>query len=385
MFLGLPRAHDFYSTGKRLRYRLTTSCEAIEARISALAILATTSSTKSRYRSALSKFNYICMPGDAPFSPQGLATALSSESLVALFIGTQAEHRYSYETVRVDLMSLRSLAVGLGVPPVPPFSRYVGRLLRGYKNWLPPPPKRPPVTPNLLLKATDAFFYPHWDSPPSDALAISGTCVATIFITGFFLCLRPSEYHNLAAQLVRWDPSSAKVILNLRKKIADFSLPVENIRDLFSVLQSQLQAATVTITLSVSKCSRTPVHIAASKHANAPMCPVTFLALWCTIRPLKKWFFATPTGKRIPVSYLTRCLRMVGSTDASRPPNHWKTVSLQCLRAGGASTAAAAGATEEEIRALGRWTSDVVRVYVRGANRIRADRASAAITRAFGL
>ena len=76
---------------------------------------------------------------------------------------------------------------------------------------------------------------------------------------------------------------------------------------------------------------------------------------------------------------------MVGSTDTSRPPKHWNTVSLQCLRAGGASAAAAAGATEEEIRALGRWTSDVVRVYVRGANRTRADRASTAITRAFGL
>ena len=325
------------------------------------------------------------MPGGAPFSQQELATALSSESLVALFIGTQAEHRYSYETVRVDLMSLRSLAVGLGVPPVPSFSRYVGRLLRGYQKWLPPPSKRPPVTPSFLLKAASALFYPHLDSPPRDALAISGTCITTIFVTGFFLCLRPSEYHGLAAHCVRWDPTSAKVILSLRRKLADTSLSIGNIRDLFSVLHTQLQAATVTITLSVSKCSRTPVHIAVSKHANAPMCPVTYLALWCTIRPLKMWFFATPTGRRVPASSLTRCLRMVGSTDTPRPPKHWNTVSLQCLRAGGASAAAAAGATEEEIRALGRWTSDVVRVYVRGANRTRADRASTAITRAFGL
>ena len=50
----------------------------------------------------------------------------------------------------------------------------------------------------------------------------------------------------------------------------------------------------MTITLSVSKCSRTPVHIAVSKLANAPICPVTYLALWCTIRPLKMWFFRNP-------------------------------------------------------------------------------------------
>ena len=103
MFLASPRAHFVFSTGIRLRYRLATACGAVEARISALANLATTSSTKSRYRSALSKFRHICMPGGGPFSQQELATALSSESLVALFIGTQAEHRYSNETVRVDL------------------------------------------------------------------------------------------------------------------------------------------------------------------------------------------------------------------------------------------------------------------------------------------
>ena len=101
------------------------------------------------------------MPGGAPFSQQELATALSSESLVALFIGTQAEHRYSYETVRVDLMSLRSLAVGLGVPPVPSFSRYVERLLRGYKIWLPTTPETgPPVTPSLSPQSGECPFLP---------------------------------------------------------------------------------------------------------------------------------------------------------------------------------------------------------------------------------
>ena len=127
MFLASPRAHFVFSTGIRLRYRLATACGAVEARISALANLATTSSTKSRYRSALSKFRHICMPGGGPFSQQELATALSSESLVALFIGTQAEHRYSNETVRVDLTVAPSWTVLLAtrgqlvVPVLPPF------------------------------------------------------------------------------------------------------------------------------------------------------------------------------------------------------------------------------------------------------------------------
>ena len=375
----------FSITGKRLRYRLTLSSETIEARIFALAKLATTSSTKKRYNSALSKFSFICLQGSAPTSQQELALALSCERLVALFIATQAEHRYSFETVRVDLMSLRSLAIGLGVHPVPPFSRYITRMLRGYKKWLPPPPKRPPVTTRLLLRAVGALFYPHLESSPRDVFAIGGICIATIFVAGFYLCLRPSEYHNLEAHCVRWDPTSTKVILNFRKQIANPLSTIGNIRDLFSKLHTLLHTASATITLSVSKCSCTPVHITVSRHVNAPICPVTYLALWCSMRPTNVWFFSTPTGNRVPASSLTRCLRLVGSTDNSRPPGHWATVSLQCLRAGGASAAAAAGASEEEIRALGRWSSDVVRIYVRGATRVRANRASAAIARAFGL
>ena len=133
MFLALPRAHFVFLHGHTSPLPPRYCVRGCQSPHICSHHFGYHERTKSRYRSALSKFRHIFLPGGAPFSQQELATALSSESLVALFIGTQAEHRYSYETVRVDLMSLRSLAVGLGVPPVPSFSRYVERLLRGYK------------------------------------------------------------------------------------------------------------------------------------------------------------------------------------------------------------------------------------------------------------
>ena len=107
-------------------------------------------STKKRYGGAVAKlarFLHVAglRKGEVPIGmetgracPRVLGALVTSDVVMAGFLAYQANGKYAHGTASGDVSALRSLAVGPGVPPLPPISKYLNRILAGYKKLFPP-------------------------------------------------------------------------------------------------------------------------------------------------------------------------------------------------------------------------------------------------------
>ena len=105
----------------------------------------------------------------------------------------------------------------------------------------------------------------------------------------------------------------------------------------------------------------------------SPVCPV------CLIHSIFSFFPAPPAAplfiainnRPLSYSYLTNKLHHFLSLIGIHPAPY----SLHSLRAGAATTAAAAGCTEDQIQKLGRWSSTCYRRYIRPSKKEQASMA----------
>ena len=158
----------------------------------------------------------------------------------------------------------------------------------------------------------------------------------------YFACLRPSEY--LYTRGTVQSPTRARITFAEDMAALDFQ-----------------------VTRSKTNPRGFTVHLGCS---HSPICPV------CLIRTLFTLFPAPPSAplfiainnQPMSYAYLTNKLHSLLSMIGIHPAPF----SLHSLRAGAATTAAAAGCTEDQIQKLGRWSSTCYRRYIRPSRKEQA-------------
>lgn len=327
------------------------------------------------------------------FHPDMLAAVLASEDLLCSFLAFSAMSRYAFSTVHGDIYAWRARAIGPGSSAVAPISPYVGKLLKGYKKLFPPGlNKRTPLSGALLLTFMEALICEETRETVHDPyIPTSASLQAAMLASAFVACLRVGEYtgssllwsdvllstagQDLLRALTRL-PAAA------RRSYAEAEIQRDKLRKLVFV----------NLVLRRTKASpRAPVRVTLWPFSTSRLaCPVVSLLVYMAGRltggpPVlsSSPFFSSPEG--LPVSRVlwTLSLRSLGKL-AGLSDAELSKLSPHSLRGGGATAAAQGGAGETLIKALGRWRSSAVRIYINAAD-IRAKRAQAAMERTITL
>ena len=150
---------------------------------------------------------------------------------------------------------------------------------------------------------------------------------------GYFACLRPSEYLSTSRASTRGDVIFSRDHCSLN----------------FKVLSSKTNPKGFL------------VHLGCSQAEVCPVCLISSIFSLFPAPPPAAYLFPSPFNTPISYSYLTRKLHSFLSLTGVHPAPF----TLHSLRAGAASSAAAAGCSEDDIQKLGRWSSNCYRQYIR--------------------
>ena len=364
--------------------------------------------TKKRYRYAARKFaRFLLSLGlSARELPAGLAEGwvrdreslaalLRSEVIVASFLGFSFAGEFAYSTAKGDLSGLRALCVCAGGGSFPPGTDYIRKLLKGYRKLVPAGSGSAVLSQQVwlqMLHAVDAAV----GHPSTPRYGVEeGVLLKAILVVAFTACLRSGEYTGGA---LTW--GDVALSAEARALLKGLEAAEVDPRGAEAWLRKHGRARAwvgvlVELTLRHTKASPSkPVSVLVfpNEGATGPCAVSALLAhMYVAERPALK-----RSGKEQPVfrSYLPShgALRggvsrqwvgaklaglaaLVGVDEAVRGR-----LKPHSLRKGGATAAALGGASNEEIKTLGRWKSDAFRVYVVAAcmRMRRAQRAVAA-------
>ena len=249
-----------------------------------------------------------------------------------ILFATHLSNHLSHSNITSHIAAIKYISQVRGFDlDLTPFSRLY-RLLRGIKRSQGAKFKKPlriPITPPFLLTLGRNL----WNS--SYAFCDKVMLWAAM-LTAFYGFLRVSEYTS--SHVKSYDPASTLCFA-----------------DATWVSQSSLQ---LHIKASKTDPFRSGVYI--SLHANeSPLCPIKALRPFLRCHPFKSGpLFVWHDGR-----HLTRC-GLASVLKRICPPGT-RNVSSHSFRIGAASTAAAAGHPRWLIQAMGRWTSNCFRDYIR--------------------
>ena len=298
--------------------------EALEHQASALIRKSVAPSTEKKYLGCSEKFREFCHNISInPFPP--------SEHSLILF-ATSLSKSMSHKNISAHIAAVKyhSQVIGYDLDCTS-FSRLY-RLLRGIKRtqgkkFRKPP--RIPVTPSLLLTMGRNL----WNSSYH---FLDKAMLWAAMLTAFYGFLRVSEY---TSPLVRYyDPLTTLCY-----------------QDITIMSHSQ-----ISIHIKASKTdpfrSGVQIHILANA---SPLCPFQALLKFLSMHPTKSGpLFIWNDGRFLTRSGLATAINRI-------KPCHIKNMSSHSFRIGAASTAAAAGHPRWLIQALGRWSSNCYRDYIR--------------------
>ena len=209
--------------------------------------------------------------------------------------------------------------------------------------------------PAPLLEAILAVLSPSHDH----------TALGAAICTGFWWCLRSSEYladdsgHFDPDRAITWEDVSCRVLNGDKRKI----IPIKELPNAIG----ENQVCEVTLRLfsnknSLNTCTRTVRMV-----KDNGSCPVQALAKLVTSSiitfgdlHLKAAVFQKENEKAINRSTVSQALKLAAEAAGVPAAN----VASHSLRRGGASAYIAAGASEEALVRFGRWTSEAYLAYV---------------------
>ena len=224
-------------------------------------------------------------------------------------------------SIKVYLCAVRNFHIEQGFPD--PTADAVGlqRLLRGIRRtYGSPRDSRLPITPNLLrrfLRLLNLQFYDH-------------RLIWAAMLLAFFGFLRSSELVGL--------------------KVSD----------------AVLQGSAVQLRVQVSKTDpfRQGTTIVLHPSGDQTLCPVNALKHFLAAHPGQGPLFTFANGSQLSKYHLTRLIKALAGRSGIAPDRY----SSHSFRIGAATTAAAAGVPDWQIKALGRWLSDAYQAYIRVPN-----------------
>ena len=238
----------------------------------------------------------------------------------------------SHKNISGHIAAIKYHAQVLGYDlDVSPFSRLY-RLLRGIKRTQGAQFKKPPripITPPLLLSMGQNL----WNSSYH---FLDKSMLWAAMLTAFYGFLRVSEYTSPFVK--SYDPATTLCYRDIQV----------------------ISATHIKIHIKASKTDpfRSGVHLSIYAN-NSPLCPIQAILKFLHQHPTKSGpLFVWQDGRYLTRSGLAPALNRI-------KPKHLKNMSSHSFRIGAASTAAAAGYPRWLIQALGRWSSNCFKDYIR--------------------
>ena len=286
-------------------------------------------STRTTYNSATHSFNtfaltYNCLhPNGSPLP--------ASENTLMLF-ATFLTHKLKPQSIKVYLLAVRNLHLEHGLPDPTADALNLRRLMRGIKRVHGcPTDHRLPITPTLLRTFLNLTHYDH-------------TILWAAILLAFFGFLRSQEL--------------------LALQHSDLARSTDGYR--------------VQIRCSKTDPFRSGATIRITPSGDPILCAVTALdALVAATGRMEGPLFRLQSGVTLSRPRLTALIRALAARSGVATAHY----SSHSFRIGAASAAAAAGLPEWRIQALGRWSTDCYRRYVR-LTETESDTIAAALARA---
>ena len=344
--------------------------------------------TKRRYKRAVAKLvNYLRVCGlrradlrNLVAHPRALGELVSDNVVMAGFIAHMASARYASATAQGDVFALRSLSTCQDGSPLAPMSKYVARLLVGYGKLFPPGKGAAPLAQGALIGILDVLETTVAAQESTPAEVAAAIMAKALFSLAFTACLRCGEYsgNSLCWSDVTFSREAEELLREL-----DASQSVTAAQgEAWARARGEAngwEGVAVRITLRHTKASPTiPVDIFIYPSGSVDLpCPVSTLIAHARASKAQRAAKRSPVfsidgANGVPSGWVGATL--VGLAEiVGVPPALLKRTKPHSLRKGGATAASLGGASEEEIKALGRWKSDAVRGYVHTAqSRMRA-------------
>ena len=280
--------------------------------------------TRKKYASHINTYNNFCK--SANISP----LPIEEQSLIRFATHLSTSLSHSNISCHIAAIKYTSQVNGFDLD-LTPFSRLY-RLLRGIKRSQGAQFKKPPripITPPFLLTLGRNL----WNSsyPFLDKMMLWAA-----MLTAFYGFLRVSEYTS--PHVKSHDPH--------------FTLCYEDI--------SWIPTSTIHVRIKASKTDPFRAGVTISLHANnSPLCPIKALRPYLNHHPSKSGpLFVWQVGRNLTRTGFSSALSRIR-------PQGVQNLSSHSFRIGAASTAAAAGHPRWLIQAMGRWSSNCFRDYIR--------------------
>ena len=335
--------------------------------------------TKHRYKRAVAKLvNYLLACGLRRTSlrnlgtrPSALGELVSDNVVMAGFIAHLASARYASSTAQGDIFALRSLSTCQDGSPLAPMSKYVARLLVGYGKLFPAGKGAAPLAQSALIDILDVLDTTVAAQTSNPAEVARAIMAKALFLLAFTACLRCGEY---SGNSLRWsDVSFSKAAEKLLQELGAVQSMTPAQGEAWVRAQGNVrgwEGTAVRITLRHTKASPTvPVDVLVYPSGSMDLpCPVSALITHAYATQAQQTIKRSPVFsidgvKGVPSAWVGATL--VGLAEVvGVAPALLKRTKPHSLRKGGATAASLGGASEEEIKALGRWKSDAVRGYV---------------------
>ena len=299
------------------------SIEQLAITADSLLVAALAPSTQDNYRSAFSRYEAFC-------TYHKLQPIPSTEETLILF-ATELSYTHAHSSIKVHLSAI---AYHLAIKHHPlDFKRcrrlyYLMRGIKRTQGRTRRRRKRAPITPKMLKDINIRLFN-------SSRVYEDKIMLWAALLTGFYGFLRVSEYTS--ARKTTFDPDSTLLFSDMMLK----------------------PDGSVSLLIKTSKTDpfRQGVVLRIAKN-DSSLCPVNALRHLTQCHPTKSGPLFTFANGR----FLSR--RDVNNLLLEKTDKRM-TISSHSLRIGAASTAAAAGCPKWLIQALGRWSSDCFRNYIR--------------------
>ena len=295
----------------------------LEVTADRLLVAAIAPSTYTNYSSAFDRYKSFCRR-------HGLSPYPAREDTLIPFV-SDLSYTHSHSSIKVHMSAIAYYSAVRGDRVKFPEFRRLYYVLRGIKRTQGRSrrrKKRAPITPAILKEINISLF--NSSHPYEDKVMLWAA-----LLTAFYGFLRVSEYTS--SRKTSFDPATTLLFSDMAFK----------------------SDGSVSLLIKASKTDpfRQGVLLRIARN-DSHLCPVNALRHLDRVHPSRSGpLFTFHNGRFLSRRDINRLL--VQSTEGRM------TVSSHSLRIGAASTAAAAGCPKWLIQALGRWSSDCFRQYIR--------------------
>ena len=276
----------------------------------------------------------------------------------------QATPRYAWGTASGDLSALRSRAVGSGIAPLPPISKYLSRVLAGYKKLFPPGTGALPLPQGIWQDMLGLLREATGQGEEPSEIAKTSIMASALLTIALSACLRAGDY---TGKSLRWsDETMSKGAKRLQDELANSACAAQGGDDLVRERgeANDWRGVAIRPRLRHTKASPTrPVDVVLfpRKDVRAP-CPLSSLLAHAHASGTKVGegndpVLAIKSGEGVRAvdrNWVAGKLKGLAKLAGVRP-RLLKRLTPHSLRKGGATAASLGGASEEETKALGRW------------------------------